>query len=689
MAKTKTRSTRKSTPSYTHDAMSRAIAEVKSGSSIRNAAKMHGVPRSSLSDRITGKVEHGAIWGKQPILSKEDEAILVETAEQRAEQGVGLTKRTVLKYASLLAEKRSKGFKKSRPSQMWWRRLKTRNPSFSLRTPEATSSGRHQAMTRLRIAKYFSALKGVMEKADLLNKPARIWNMDETGINMTHKPGKVLAKRGSKAIHGKSSDSREMITVIACGNAEGRVIPAHLIIPGKTEKKLHGYDLESIDSQSPLKGANFSVSDSGWTKDGIGKLWFTQTFLPSIGPERPQLLVCDGHNSHNNVEFLTLARDDNIIIVELPSKTSNWTQPFDRTVFKPLKNAWNNQVDDFTHATGVTVSHGQFLRIFGRAWANALTPANVKAGFKATGIYPFDPSAIPDEAYKPSELFSAPSNEKVGLKHHPETAPSLGTQVDASDVSSGGTSNSIDESLEEPTDATTASAADDTVLSELSFSIPVQYDEPLEPYLDLPVVVKNNMLILDEEVQVNEAGTSAPDPQETRPDSASAVNISECPDSKALEIVESVLTPQKLLSYTAALVSGKDIKNDSLFSTWKLYKSRLLGTSQIDNVMEPLGASQSLTAKSIFPKIEPPAPKKNTKLKKQQNFFVITSDEAYQRKLHAANEKEKKNEEKKKKQAEREKKQALLREKKLLVEQIKKERIKRKLSKQLKPKTNN
>ena len=195
----------------------------------------------------------------------------------------------------------------------------------------------------------------------------------------------------------------------------------------------------------------------------------------------------------------------------------------------------------------------------------------------------------------------------MGPIHHPETAPSLGTQVDVSDVSSVGTSNSIDESLEEPTYATTASAADDTVLSELSFSIPVQYDEPLEPYLDLPVVVKNNMLILDEEVQVNEAGTSAPDPQETRPDSASAVNISECPDSKALEIVESVLTPQKLLSYiyTAALVSGKDIKNDSLFSTWKLYKSRLLGTSQIDNVMEPLGASQSLTVKSIFPKIEP------------------------------------------------------------------------------------
>ena len=140
------------------------------------------------------------------------------------------------------------------------------------------------------------------------------------------------------------------------------------------------------------------------------------------------------------------------------------------------------------------------------------------------------------------------------------------------DVSSVGNNSSINGSLVEQTDVTKASAADETVLSELSFSIPMQYDEPLEPYLNLTVNVKDNMLILDEEVHVNDA----PDPQETCPYSASTVNISERPDSKALEIVESVLTPQKLISYTAALVSGKDIKNDSLFSTWKQYKYRLL-----------------------------------------------------------------------------------------------------------------
>ena len=70
--------------------------------------------------------------------------------------------------------------------------------------------------------------------------------------NMTHKPVKRCGK--------KDFFPREMITFIALGNADGSVIPAHLIIPGKSEKKLYGYALESIDSQSPLRWANFSVS---------------------------------------------------------------------------------------------------------------------------------------------------------------------------------------------------------------------------------------------------------------------------------------------------------------------------------------------------------------------------------------------------------------------------------------------
>jgi len=47
-------------------------------------------------------------------------------------------------------------------------------------------------------------------------------------------------------------------------------------------------------------------------------------------------------------------------------------------------------------------SKHSFGKIFTEAWDKAATPANIKAGFFATGIHPFNPSISPDEAFAPS-----------------------------------------------------------------------------------------------------------------------------------------------------------------------------------------------------------------------------------------------------------------------------------------------
>ena len=47
----------------------------------------------------------------------------------------------------------------------------------------------------------------------------------------------------------------------------------------------------------------------------------------------------DGHDSHNFIELLDAALDNQIHTVELPAHTSNWLQPCDRTVFEPFKTA--------------------------------------------------------------------------------------------------------------------------------------------------------------------------------------------------------------------------------------------------------------------------------------------------------------------------------------------------------------
>jgi len=50
---------------------------------------------------------------------------------------------------------------------------------------------------------------------------AKIWNINETGIVLDHQPMKVVARSGTKYLHSRSSENKEVITVIAVVNADG------------------------------------------------------------------------------------------------------------------------------------------------------------------------------------------------------------------------------------------------------------------------------------------------------------------------------------------------------------------------------------------------------------------------------------------------------------------------------------
>ncbi|XP_065654844.1 uncharacterized protein LOC136081458 [Hydra vulgaris] len=188
--------------------------------------------------------------------------------------------------------------------------------------------------------------------------------MDETGMQLEHKPRRVVARKGSKYIQSRTSGNKKTVTVICCVNAAGQVIPPHIIGKGKTVQTLYGFDTENAP-----RGATWSVSEKGWTKRGITELWFKKTFLPNIGSARPQILFLDGHDSHNFVEMIELAIVYQIEIVELPAHTSNWLQPCDRTVFKSLKAAYSEECQTMMNDyPGVVVSHSNFCGLFSKVW---------------------------------------------------------------------------------------------------------------------------------------------------------------------------------------------------------------------------------------------------------------------------------------------------------------------------------
>lgn len=149
-------------------------------------------------------------------------------------------------------------------------------------------------------------------------------------------------------------------------------------------------------------------------------------FLKTIEPSRPQLTICDRHGSHNNVEFLERAKENDIIVVELPSHFSQWTQPLDRSVFKSLKYHWNTTVDNLIRETGVSVGNKQFLKLFSVAWRKSFTPPTIRNGCETTGIYPFNSAVIPNEACAPRLCVQTDRPEILS-----STAISSGTTTDS------------------------------------------------------------------------------------------------------------------------------------------------------------------------------------------------------------------------------------------------------------------
>jgi len=176
-------------------------------------------------------------------------------------------------------------------------------------------------------------------------------------------------------------------------------MPPMLIVKGKTQRSLHTFNT----TEAP-EGTVWTYQKSGWITDIIGEQWFNQVFLRNCGPDRPQLLIIDGHASHETLAIIERAIDEGITLLTMPPHCTHYLQPLDRSVFGPLKRAYNEACSAFMqdHPLHLVNKH-TFPTLFKEAWLSAVSPSNVINGFRACGIMPLNRNAIPSIAYGPSK----------------------------------------------------------------------------------------------------------------------------------------------------------------------------------------------------------------------------------------------------------------------------------------------
>ena len=292
-------------------------------------------------------------------------------------------------------------FSNGKAGRYWFDGFLKRNSDIVLQKGENLSYGRLMRFNKETVNHFFELLGSTYDKIFL--KPQQIYNVDESGLQLTFSgQDKVLALKGSKRVHvATHGEQGETVTVVACTNATGTTwIPPMILYKGVYEKKEFGDDLPT--------GSTFYMTPKGYIMTEV-----FYKFLRHFNQYRSSgncLLILDGHGSHLDESTLTVAEELGITILCLPAHCSHELQPLDKSFFKPLKVYWNQALDTFRRKHPErSIGKLQFPKLFSEAWYRAATPANAVSGFRASGIYPFNPNIFPETAFAPSPVSERPN----------------------------------------------------------------------------------------------------------------------------------------------------------------------------------------------------------------------------------------------------------------------------------------
>lgn len=183
--------------------------------------------------------------------------------------------------------------------------------------------------------------------------------------------------------------NREWVTVIQGASASGWSLPPFIIFAGT-------YHLSAWYEEDLPPNWVISLSENAWTTNEIGLDWLKHfnrhTTDRSQGAYR--LLILDGHESHESLQFKLYCDEHKIITLCMPPHSSHLLQPLDVGCFGPLKRAYGDQVQQMMKSHIHHVTKVEFLPAFKRAFYQAMTSSNVQAGFRGTGLKPFNPDSV-------------------------------------------------------------------------------------------------------------------------------------------------------------------------------------------------------------------------------------------------------------------------------------------------------
>lgn len=376
---------------YSQEDIQKALEDITNNKlSYREASKKYNINYSVLYRHLTRK---GCIksQGGQPVLSKEEEEMLIDRLVICAEWGYPMDiydLRLIVKHYLDSRGKTVKRFNNNMPGRDYAIGfLKRHKNSLSFRMCQNIKRARAQISPDI-IKDYFDKLRD--ELIDV--PPSHIINFDET--NLSDDPGrkKIITKRGCKYPQRVLNESKSATSIMFAAAADGTLLPSYVVY--KSKNLYHSW------TEGGPKGVRYNRTKSGWFDSFCFDDWVKNIALPYCTKlDGKKILIGDNLSSHLSTESIKMCSDHNIRFVFLPSNSTHLTQPLDIAFFRPLKSAWRSVLESWKKGPGrkeTCVPKDVFPRLLVKLLEKIefKNRENIKAGFRKGGIVPFNPEEV-------------------------------------------------------------------------------------------------------------------------------------------------------------------------------------------------------------------------------------------------------------------------------------------------------
>ncbi|XP_036151114.1 uncharacterized protein LOC105833505 [Monomorium pharaonis] len=384
---------------YTSDDMDHALKAIDSGVSLRKAAAAFGVPAATLGRKKNNPDAIKRKTGPETVLSKNEEDDIVNWVLYRAERGMPVTKTELLdsvqKFVTLLQKKTP--FKENRPSRHWYEGFRKRHPQLTMRKPQHLSLNR-ATVSKEDLQEWFSDQKKYLKEKNLLEiSSTRVFNCDETNIILCPDSEKVLIEVGSRSVYTITDAGKESLTVLFMYAANGVRAPPMLMYAYKGDVP------KKIVENTP-KSWGIGISENGWMTTETFYEYITNVFYPWLISEKvefPVVIFLDNHSSHINIPLVRFCRDKKIELIGLFPNSTHIMQPLDISFFHPFKQAWKKAVPKWKNQQNVMrLKKEDFPIVLKFTLDNMEEKKAVISGFKASGLWPFNPHAVDYDVLK-------------------------------------------------------------------------------------------------------------------------------------------------------------------------------------------------------------------------------------------------------------------------------------------------